>query len=129
LYQADWLLRHSGFTVAGIAEIGVDGMLDLAIDPKLAWALKHRERFPVDVNTGERDMLLRVPGLGRRAVERMVTARRHTTLRLADVGRLTGGLKRARVFLVAADHRPTRPTDRANLRRMLVEPVRQLALF
>ena len=66
-------------------------MLDLEIDPKLAWALKHRDRFPVDVNTAEREMLLRVPGLGARAVDRIIAARRHTTLRLADVARLSPG--------------------------------------
>ena len=66
-----------------------DGMLDLDIDPKLAWALKNRHRFPVDVNTGDREMLLRVPGLGARAVDKIITARRHTRLRLDDVARLS----------------------------------------
>jgi putative DNA modification/repair radical SAM protein len=61
LYQADWLLRHYGFEVDEIASGGEGGMLDLEIDPKLAWALKNRDRFPVDVNTAEREMLLRVP--------------------------------------------------------------------
>ncbi len=77
-------------------------MLDLDIDPKLAWALKNRHLFPVDVNKADREMLLRVPGLGARAVDRIIAARRHTTLRLGDVGRLTSSLKRARAFLVAA---------------------------
>ena len=52
-------------------------MLDLDIDPKLAWALKNRDRFPVDVNTADREMLLRVPGLGARAVDKILAARRH----------------------------------------------------
>src|SRR6201999_3082158 len=81
LYQADWLLRHYGFSVAEIAAGGEAGMLDLDIDPKLAWALKHRDRFPVDVNGGAREMLLRVPGLGARAVDQIVVTRRHTRLR------------------------------------------------
>src|SRR5262249_22486521 len=54
LYQADWLLRHYGFTVEEIAAGGEFGMLDLDIDPKLAWALKNRDRFPVDVNIADR---------------------------------------------------------------------------
>ena len=87
-------------------------MLDLDIDPKLAWALKHRDKFPVDVNKADREWLLRVPGLGARAVDKIVQARRHTTLRLDDVARLTPGLKRARPFLIAADHRPVGLTDR-----------------
>ena len=129
LYQADWLLRFYGFTVGEIAAGGADGMLDLEIDPKLAWALKNRGRFPVDVNTGERELLLRVPGLGARAVDKIIAARRHTKLGLADVGRLTTGLKRARPFLIAADHRPVRLTDRLDLRAQLTEPARQLSLF
>jgi predicted DNA-binding helix-hairpin-helix protein len=129
LYQADWLLRRYGFTVDEVAAGTQDGMLDLDIDPKLAWALKHRDRFPVDVNTGERAMLLRVPGLGVRAVDKIIAARRHVRLRLDDVARLTSGLKRARPFLIAADHRPTRLTDRLDLRRSLVERSEQLSLF
>jgi putative DNA modification/repair radical SAM protein len=121
LYQADWLLRHYGFTVSEIAAGGRDGMLDLEIDPKLAWALKNRSRFPVDVNTGEREMLLRVPGLGKRAVDRILTARRHTRLRLEDVARISTGLKRARPFLITADHRPVRLTDRVDLRARVTQ--------
>jgi putative DNA modification/repair radical SAM protein len=129
LYQADWLLRYYGFAVEEIAAGGEGGMLDLEIDPKLAWALKHRDRFPVDVNTGEREALLRVPGLGKRAVDRIVSARRHTRLQLEDVARLSGALKRARPFLIAADHRPTALTDRIDLRARLTAPARQLGLF
>jgi len=128
LYQADWLLRFYGFTVEEIAEGGEGGMLPLDIDPKLAWALKHRERFPVDVNLAEREMLLRVPGLGAQAVDRIIAARRHTRLRLADVGRLTAGLKRLRPFLIAEDYRPLRLADQLDL-RPIVAPPRQLSLF
>jgi predicted DNA-binding helix-hairpin-helix protein len=78
------------------------------------------------VNSGEREMLLRVPGLGKRAVDRIVLARRHTRLRLEDVARVTGGLKRARPFLIAADHRPVALTDRADLRRRVTA---QMTLF
>jgi len=129
LYQADWLLRYYSFSAAEVADAAEDGMLPLDVDPKLAWALRHRERFPVDVNRADREMLLRVPGLGARAVDRIVAARRHTSLRLEDVGRLTSALKRARPFLVAADHRPTHLTDRLDLRARLAEPVQQLTLF
>ncbi|MCB8819356.1 putative DNA modification/repair radical SAM protein [Microvirga rosea] len=129
LYQADWLLRYYGFQVEEIASGGENGMLDLEVDPKLAWALKNRHLFPVDVNRAEREMLLRVPGLGARAVDRIVQARRHTTLRLDDVARLTSGLKRARPFLVAADHHPQKRLDREDLRRRLIEKPEQLRLF
>jgi putative DNA modification/repair radical SAM protein len=129
LYQADWLLRFYGFSVEEIAHGGSAGMLDLTIDPKLAWALQNRDRFPVDVNTGERELLLRVPGLGLRAVERIIRARRHARLTLADVRRLSTGVKRALPFLIAEDHRPVRLTDRADLRERLTPAAVQLSLF
>lgn len=105
-------------------------MLDLGIDPKLAWALKNRERFPVDVNRADREMLLRVPGLGARAVDKILSARRHTRLRMEDLGRLSSGLRRARPFLIAADYHPVGGlTDRLDLRQRLVTPSSQLSLF
>jgi putative DNA modification/repair radical SAM protein len=129
LYQADWLLRYYGFTVEEILQGGSEGMLDLDIDPKLAWALAHRGRFPVDVNTGERELLLRVPGLGAKAVDKIIAARRHTQLGLDDVRRLSSGLKRARPFLITRDHRPVALTDRLDLREKLAPPPTQLSLF
>jgi putative DNA modification/repair radical SAM protein len=129
LYQADWLLRYYGFDVEEVAASGEDGMLDLEVDPKLAWALKNRHLFPVDVNAAPREMLLRVPGLGARAVDKILTARRHTALRLDDLARLTSGLKRARPFLVAADHTPRQSLDRLDLRERLIEKPEQLSLF
>ena len=127
LYQADWLLRYYGFDVEEIAQGGEGGMLDLTIDPKLAWALKHRECFPLDVNKATREWLLRVPGLGVRVVDKIIMARRHTRLRLSDLVRLTPGLKRARAFLVAADHTPGALTDSLDLRQRIAP--QQLALF
>jgi predicted DNA-binding helix-hairpin-helix protein len=104
-------------------------MLDLEIDPKLAWALKNRGRFPVDVNSADREMLLRVPGLGVRAVDRIVEARRYARLRLEDVARVCAGLKRVRPFIVAADWQPTAETDRIDLRQRLAPRAEQMSLF
>ena len=129
LYQADWLIRYYDFSPDDVADAADDGMFSLDIDPKLAWALKNRHRFPVDVNTGDREMLLRVPGLGARAVDKIIKARRHTRLRLDDVARLSSALKRARPFLIAADYTPGGLTDRIDLRSRLVEPAQQLSLF
>jgi putative DNA modification/repair radical SAM protein len=129
LYQADWLLRYYGFSVDEIAAGGSGGMLDLEIDPKLAWALKHRESFPVDVNSAPRELLLRVPGLGARVVDKIVETRRHTRLRLADLGRLSPGIKRAMPFLIAADHSPAKLMDRADLRARLTGAPKQMSLF
>ncbi|MGP9820179.1 putative DNA modification/repair radical SAM protein [Salinarimonas sp. NSM] len=130
LYQADWLLRFYGFEVDEIAAGADAGMLDLEIDPKLAWALKHRERFPVDVNRADRELLLRVPGLGVKAVDKILVARRHRRLALDDVARLAGSVKRARAFLVTTDHTPGALLDRLDLRAALVQrPAEQLTLF
>ncbi len=129
LYQADWLLRYYGFGVEEIASGGENGMLDLEIDPKFAWALKNRDKFPVDVNKAGREMLLRVPGLGTRAVAKIIAARRHASLRLEDIARLSAGLKRIRPFLITADHHPGGLTDRSDLRRLLTAPPKQMSLF
>jgi predicted DNA-binding helix-hairpin-helix protein len=105
-----------------------DGMLDLEIDPKLAFALAHRERFPVDVNVADRETLLRVPGFGTRAVERIIASRRSGRLRYGDIARIAGAMSRARSFIVTPDHRP-RVLDGAHLRDRFVKQPKQLSLF
>jgi predicted DNA-binding helix-hairpin-helix protein len=129
LYEADWLMRNYGFSSEEIAAGMAGGMLDLDIDPKLAWALKHRERFPVDVNRADRELLLRVPGLGVKSVDRIIVSRRHRTLRLDDLDRLAASVKRLRPFVVTADYHPGRLIDRNGLRDVLAPAGRQLALF
>ena len=129
LYQADWLFRFYGFEASEITADLPGGMLDLDIDPKLAWALRHRGRFPVDVNKASRDELLRIPGLGTKTIDRLILARGHRTLRLDDLTRLAGSVRRARPFVVTADHRPTREIDRIDLRASLVPKPKQLSLF
>ena len=114
LYQADWLMRFYGFARGEI--VGDAGNLDLAIDPKLAWALAHREAFPVDVNKADREALLRTPGLGVKTVDRIIALRRQKRLRLDDVKRLARGLAKVKPFIVADDWTPGALTDRADLR-------------
>lgn len=129
LYQADWLVRHYGFDTSEITT-GTDGMLDLAIDPKLAWALAHRERFPVDVNRAEREALLRIPGIGVRNVQRILAARRHRRLRYADLVRLRCNLAHARPFVIAEDWRPVAATSASTtLHTMLSRDGGQLELL
>ncbi|HYC98547.1 putative DNA modification/repair radical SAM protein [Brevundimonas sp.] len=131
LYQADWLMRFYGFSAFEIGEAATDGMLDLAIDPKLAWALNRREQFPVDVNTAPREMLLRVPGLGVKSVDRIVAVRRWRTLRLEDIARLCRGIDKVRPFVTALDWTPGGLTEAADLRaRIAPDPAPvQLSLF
>src|SRR5690606_36811102 len=82
--------------------------LDLRMDPKLAWALRHRGCFPVDVNSAPRELLLRVPGFGVRHVNRILQARRWSKVRLSDLIRLRVSMKKAMPFIETADHRPHR---------------------
>jgi len=126
LYQADWLMRFYGFGQGEIVAPGED--LDLAVDPKTAWALRHRGDFPVDVNTADRETLLRTPGLGARGVDRILQARAQTRLTLDDVKRVCGSVKRAKPFIVTADWTPGAATDAEGLRAALVAP-QQLSLF
>jgi predicted DNA-binding helix-hairpin-helix protein len=130
LYQSDWLMRFYGFTPRDVvAAAGDDGMLPLDIDPKLAWALKFRAAFPVDVNRAPKEQLLRVPGLGTKAVERILSSRRWRKLRLDDVARLTLSIAKVRPFICTADWRPTLLTDRADLRALVAPKQQQLELF
>jgi predicted DNA-binding helix-hairpin-helix protein len=106
LYQADWLIRLYGFRADELLPPEGDGRLALAVDPKHAWALAHPDRFPVDVNSADKEMLLRVPGVGVRNVRRILAARRHQRLRYADLQRLRCNLDKARDFVIAADWKP-----------------------
>jgi putative DNA modification/repair radical SAM protein len=105
LYQADWLMRFYGFAASEIVEQS-EGMLALDIDPKLAWALRHRDRFPLDIATASREDLLRVPGFGTRAVDRIIATRRVTSIRTADLARLHIPRNKALPFIILGDHRP-----------------------
>ncbi len=129
LYQSDWLMRFYGFQPKEVVAATDGGMLPLDIDPKLAWALKFRDSFPVDVNRATKEQLLRVPGLGTKAVGRILKSRRWRALTLDDIARLTVSVAKVRPFIVTADWRPTALTDRADLRTLLAPRARQLDLF
>lgn len=114
LYQADWLMRFYGFGASEI--IGAKANLALDLDPKLAWALAHRDWFPVDVNRASREVLLRIPGVGVRNVERILAIRKHHRLAIADLRKLRVNWKSAAPFVLAADHNPAlRILDSMNL--------------
>ena len=128
LYQADWLLRFYDFQPGELASEAAPN-LDLALDPKLSWALRNRERFTVDVNRAPREALLRIPGLGVRNVERILSARRYTRLRLADLIRLRLQMKKLMPFIITADHHPARlGLDADSLRARFLPPPEQLDL-
>ena len=110
LYQADWLMRFYGFTGTELTQelekSATPGMLDLNVDPKMAWAIRHPEFFPVDVNRACKNDLLRIPGVGPRNAERMVRIRRHRKLTYHDLLKLRVPLKRSEAFLCTADFKP-----------------------
>ncbi len=129
LYQADWLMRNYGFRTSEILTPEQPD-LDLRIDPKLAWALRNRHEFPLDLQRVPREQMLRVPGLGIKNVDRLVVIRRHKSLRLEDLARLRVSLDKVRPFVITADHHPARyllDSDRL-LDRFAPRPV-QLELF
>ncbi len=128
LYQADWLLRFYGFGVEEIVGASDAGMLDLAVDPKTAWALKHREHFPVDINTSSREQLLRVPGLGVKAIAKILSSRRYHALRLEDLTRLCHSVKTIMPWITCADWSPGGLTDTADLKARIA-PAKQMDLF
>ena len=128
LYQADWLMRFYGFAADEIVTRR-DGMLDLDIDPKLAWALRHRECFPVDINRAQREILLRVPGLGSKAVARILSARRVRALHADDLARLRVPLKKVLPFIVVPGYRNDAMLDSSALATHLRPKPIQLSLF
>jgi len=131
LYQSDWLMRFYDYKPQEVVAAADEatGMLPLDIDPKLAWALKFRASFPVDVNRAPREMLLRVPGLGTKAVAAILTSRRWRRLRLEDVARLTVSIAKVRPFIVAEGWRPVALIDRADLKPLVAPKKEQLELF
>ena len=127
LYQADWLLRFYGFARHEI--IGSSGMLALHIDPKLAWALANPQHFPLDLNQAPKAMLLRVPGLGVKAVLRLLGARRGRSLHLADLGQLAVPLAKVLPFVLLQDHRPGPQALQRLLQPPAPDAARQRDLF
>lgn len=129
LYQADWLYRFYGFDIGEITSTQKDGMLDLDIDPKLAWALANRQSFPVDVNKADREVLLRVPGFGTKTVSSILLSRQFRKLRLEDIAKFGVSLKKVKAFIVAQGWTPGKLTERPDLRAMFTPQPEQLSLL
>ncbi|WP_110678373.1 putative DNA modification/repair radical SAM protein [Salinicola sp. RZ23] len=129
LYQADFLIRGYGFAAAEL--LGKPGNLALDIDPKLAWALTHRDTFPLDLNRAEPALIARVPGIGLRSVQRLVELRRHRRIRFQDLIALRCRIEILRPFVVTQDYRPADgQRDSARLRQQLTAPQpAQMALW
>ncbi|MDR1516924.1 MAG: putative DNA modification/repair radical SAM protein [Dysgonamonadaceae bacterium] len=102
LYQADWLMRFYGFRDDEIVD-DAQPDLDLEIDPKMAWALRHPEHFPIDVNTAPYEMILRVPGVGVKSATLIVASRRYGRLTSAQLKKMGVVMKRAQYFIVCRE--------------------------
>lgn len=129
LYQADWLVRHYGYDVSELTTPQAPD-LDLHRDPKLAWALRNRERFPVDLNRASREELLRVPGLGVRSVEKLLAARRFRRITLSDLPKVGASLKKSKFFVHGHDPNPfLKLVDSLQLESHLGPEPQQMSLF
>jgi putative DNA modification/repair radical SAM protein len=129
LYQADFLMRGYGFQAGELLPEG-GGNLALDIDPKLAWALSHRDLFPLDLNVAEPQMIARVPGIGIRNAKRIVELRRSRRIRYVDLARLRCSMDKVKPFIVTVDYRPQRDTlPSESLRRLMSEAPQQMSLF
>lgn len=129
LYQADWLMRFYQFEVDEITTLSKkqNGMLDLDIDPKLAWAIGNTDVFPVNVNRASKHMLLRVPGIGVRSVQKILMIRKHHLLRLDDIKKLRISLKKALPFIETIDYTPkSHILESASLRQRFVNNQQEL---
>ena len=120
LYQADWLMRYYGFAPNEIVD-DHQPFLDLEIDPKLAWALRNSHLFPIDINQAPREMLLRIPGVGVRSVQKILMARKFQTLSYYDLKKMGVILSRAKYFITCSGATPLAGTiDPLRLRSLLL---------
>jgi len=98
LYQSDWLMRFYGFNANEIVNDN-HPLLDLDIDPKLSWALRNMDRFPIDINTADYQLILRVPGIGVSSAQKIVAARRFGALSLDNLKKIGVAVNRAKYFI------------------------------
>ncbi len=102
LYQADWLMRFYEFKAAELVD-DTHPDLDLDVDPKMGWALRHPDFFPIDVNTASYEMILRVPGIGVKSAKLIITSRRYGRLTSEQLKKIGVVMKRAQYFIVCRE--------------------------
>ncbi|MFL1731511.1 putative DNA modification/repair radical SAM protein [Moraxella oculi] len=120
LYQADWLMRFYGFGADEIVN-ETHPFLDLQFDPKMAWAIRHREHFPVNIQTAPYEMVVRVPGIGVQTAKKIMSARRFTTLTLDHLKQMGAAVNRAKYFVALHVPNPhLNDLTRENFRELLL---------
>lgn len=121
LYQTDWLLRFYGFAVNEIVNEKHPN-LDLSIDPKLSWALRNMQHFPVDINKADKLMLARVPGLGMRSVHKIINARKFRRLNWEHLKKIGIAFNRAKYFMVCESRNwERRDLDAEKIKGMILQ--------
>lgn len=121
LYQADWLMRFYGFKADEILDRS-NPFLDLEVDPKLAWSLRHLEQFPVNVNIAPKEMLLRIPGVGTKSVRKILLARKFQKLNLEHLKKIGVAINRAKYFVEFESHNVfTNLIDHQNFRKIILD--------
>ena len=122
LYQADWLMRFYEFKVDEIVDDKFPN-LDLEIDPKLAWALRHPEHFPVDINKADYSQILRIPGIGVKSAKLIVVTRRYSRLNSDSLKKMGVSLKKAQYFITCNELAAFNVNDTSPeyVRRLLTE--------
>lgn len=101
IYQADWLLRFYGFSVSELFNSG-DENLDPDLDPKVTWALRNLDKFPIEINKAPYEMLLRIPGIGAISAKRIVRQRKVSAVKFDDLKKMGVVVKRAKYFLTCS---------------------------
>jgi len=119
LYQADWLMRFYGFKVQEIVSPD-NPLLDMDIDPKLAWALRNPDKFPVDINKADYNMIMRVPGIGIKSAANICQARKFRTLNSEHLKKLGVAFNRARYFIICDKEYEKKELQPMQLRQMLI---------
>ncbi|MBO0341082.1 MAG: putative DNA modification/repair radical SAM protein [Bacteroidota bacterium] len=121
LYQTDWLLRFYGFSIGEILN-NRHPNLDMDVDPKLSWALRNLHHFPVDVNTVDKRLLARIPGIGMRSVDKIIKARKFRKLNWDHLKKIGVALNRAQYFMVCdSRHWERRDLDADKIKGMILQ--------
>lgn len=130
LYQADWLMRFYQFKVDEIVNDAFPN-LELDIDPKLSWALRHPEFFPVNVNKADYEMILRVPGIGVKSAQMIVSSRRFTRIGFYDLKKIGVVMKKAQYFITCNElpQKTVQELTPQNVRRLLTPRIKQVDLL
>jgi putative DNA modification/repair radical SAM protein len=121
LYQADWLMRFYGFQANEIVDAD-QPFLDLKVDPKLAWAFRHLEQFPIPIQTAPIELILRIPGIGLKSARKIVQARRFQTLTLVHLKKMGAAVNRARYFMaLVGNNEYLKHLNSASLRDIVIQ--------